>query len=263
MTDFRKKNTMKEFERLVKVMQEVKTKCPWDKKQTHQSLRQYLIEETFEVIDAIDDGDDDALCEELGDVQIQILFHAMLGEDRNKFNLDDVFKTVTTKLIKRHPHVFADTKVNGTDDVLKNWEQIKMKEGNKESVIDGIPRELPALIKAYRIQSKAGRVGFDWEHIGDVLDKVSEELVEFQESVQKNERDKIEDELGDLLFSIVNLARKLEINPEDALRRTIKKFDKRFRYIEKTLQSQDKNIKEATLEEMDSLWEEAKDKIEG
>jgi len=249
---------MKEFDRLAEIMRRVKKECPWDRQQTHESLRQYLIEETYEVVDAIDDRDDDSLCEELGDLQIQILFHAFLAEDRGTFRLANVFDTISEKLVRRHPHVFANTEVNGSEDVLKNWEHIKMKEGKKESVLDGVPRNMPALIKAYRIQNKAGRVGFDWPDLDGVQGKVMEELNEFHESIGTNDKSKIEDELGDLLFSLVNLARKLEINPEDALRRTIRKFDRRFKYIEKTLHQQQKDLREATLEEMDQLWEKAK-----
>ncbi|MFC1730237.1 nucleoside triphosphate pyrophosphohydrolase [candidate division KSB1 bacterium] len=249
---------MKEFDRLVEVMRRVKSECPWDRKQTHDTLRQYFIEETFEVIDAIDEKDDSSLAEELGDVQCQILFHSLLAEDRGKFTISDVMTILADKMVRRHPHVFGDTVVNGSEDVLQNWEHIKMNEGKKESVLDGVPKEMPALIKAYRIQSKAGRVGFDWPDIDGVINKVFEELAEFKESVEKNNRDEIEDELGDLLFSLVNTARKLEVNPEDALRRTIRKFDKRFRFIEKSLKQQGKDLKKTSLEEMDKLWDEAK-----
>ncbi len=249
-----------EFDRLTEVMKRVKTECPWDRKQTHETLRQYLIEETFEVIDAIDEKDDPALMEELGDLQIQIIFHALLAQERKKFQLNDVFRAISDKLIRRHPHVFGETKVNGSADVLKNWEHIKMKEGKKESVLDGVPKDMPALIKASRIQNKAARIGFDWPDINGVIGKVREELDEFWDSVETSDRDKIEDELGDLLFSLVNLARKMDINPEDALRRTIRKFDKRFRYLETTLKNRGKDLEESTLEEMDELWEEAKSK---
>ena len=249
---------MKEFDRLVEIMRRVKAECPWDKKQTHESIRQYLIEETYEVIDAIDEKDDASLVEELGDLQCQILFHSLLAEEREKFNLADVCNSIADKLVRRHPHVFGETKVNNSDEVLQNWEHIKMKEGRKNSVLDGVPRELPALIKAYRVQNKAGHVGFDWDNITDVVDKISEELSELKHSVEKENKDEVEDELGDLLFSIVNFARKFRINPEDALRKTIRKFVHRFRFIEKSLNEQGINIQDATLEEMDRLWEDAK-----
>lgn len=253
---------MKEFDRLVEIMRRVKAECPWDIKQTHDSIRQYLIEETYEVIDAVDEKDDTSLVEELGDLQCQILFHSLLAEERGKFTLADVCNTIADKLVRRHPHVFGDTKVHGSDEVLQNWEHIKMKEGRKNSVLDGVPKELPALIKAYRIQSKAGRVGFDWDNIADVVDKISEELTEFKKSVETENKEAVEEELGDLLFSIVNLARKLEINPEDALRKTIRKFVHRFRFIEKSLKEQGGDIEDASLEEMDRLWEDAKRKNE-
>ena len=249
---------MKEFDRLIEIMRRVKAECPWDKKQTHESIRQYLIEETYEVIDAIDEKDDASLVEELGDLQCQILFHSLLAEEREKFNLADVCNSIADKLVRRHPHVFGETKVNNSDEVLQNWEHIKMKEGRKNSVLDGVPKELPALIKAYRIQNKAGRVGFDWDNITDVVDKISEELTELKHSIEKENKDEVEDELGDLLFSIVNFARKFRINPEDALRKTIRKFVHRFRFIEKSLNEQGINIQDATLEEMDRLWEDAK-----
>ena len=249
---------MKEFDRLVKIMRRVKTECPWDREQTHESIRQYFIEETFEVIDAIDEKDDESLVEELGDVQCQVLFHSLLAEERGKFTLADVCNGIADKLVRRHPHVFENIKVKDSGEVLKNWEHIKMKEGKKNSILDGVPKDLPALIKAYRVQNKAGRVGFDWDNIADVVAKISEELGEFKESLKTNDRDRIEDELGDLLFSIVNLARKIEISPEDALRRTIRKFTARFQYIEKALKEKGVSIKDASLEEMDELWEEAK-----
>lgn len=253
---------VKEFERLVSVMRRVKVECPWDRQQTHESIRQYLIEESYEVIDAIDDKDDESLVEELGDVQCQVLFHSLLAEERGKFTLEDVCRTLADKLVRRHPHVFKDTKVKDSDEVLKNWEHIKMKEGKKNSVLDGVPKELPALLKASRIQNKAGRVGFDWDDPTDIVSKIHEEFNELQESLQNKDPEKIEDELGDLLFSIVNLARKIEISPEDALRKTTKKFINRFQYIESTLKEQGIAIKEATLEEMDRLWDEAKTKEE-
>ena len=232
--------------------------CPGYTNHTHDSIRQYLIEETYEVIDAIDEKNDTSLAEELGDLQCQIIFHSLLAEEREKFTLVDVCNAIADKLVRRHPHVFGETKVNSTDEVLQNWEHIKMKEGNKNSVLDGVPKELPALIKAYRIQSKAGRVGFDWDNIADVVDKISEELDEFKNSVEKDNKEAVEEELGDFLFSIVNLARKLEINPEDALRKTIRKFVYRFRFIEKYLKEQGVDIRDAPLEEMDGLWDEAK-----
>ncbi len=250
---------MKEFDRLVDVMRRAKTECPWDRKQTHETIRQYFIEETFEVIDAIDSKNDTNLREELGDVLCQVLFHSLLAEERHKFSITDVCNAIADKLIERHPHVFGDTQVKDSEEVLKNWEHIKMKEEKRKSVLDGVPKHLPALIKAYRMQSKAGRVGFDWDNLNDVIVKIDEELKEFQNAVRSNDSPgEIEDELGDLLFSLVNLSRKLEVNPEDALRKTIRKFEGRFKFIEMTLKKNGSSVKEATLEEMDALWEDAK-----
>ncbi|MFC1554507.1 nucleoside triphosphate pyrophosphohydrolase [candidate division KSB1 bacterium] len=252
---------MKEFDRLVEVMRKVQKECPWDKKQTHGSIRQYLIEETFEVIDAIDENDDDSLLEELGDVQCQVLFHSILAEQRNKFNLEDVLKNNTDKMVRRHPHIFGDVNVKDSDEVLTNWENIKMSEGKKKSVLDGVPKTMPALIKAYRTQSKAARVGFDWEDPKDVLNKISEEFEELKQSVKSGDKEEIENELGDLLFSIVNYARKLEVNPEDSLRRTIRKFRKRFQFIEKTLKERGTDINDSNLAEMDNLWNKSKERF--
>ncbi len=251
---------MKEFDRLIEVMRRVKVECPWDRKQTHESIRQYFIEETYEVIDAIDTQNDNNLVEELGDVLCQVLFHSLLAEERQKFSISDVCNAIADKLIQRHPHVFGDTKVNNTEEVLQNWEHIKMKEGKKKSVLDGVPKHLPALIKAYRIQSKAERVGFDWDNPDDVVAKIDEELQEFHEAIKSNESPAaIEEELGDFLFSLVNFSRKIEVNPEDALRKTIRKFESRFKYVEKTLKEHGSSVKDASLEEMDILWNEAKE----
>jgi len=251
---------MKEFDKLMDIMRRVKTECPWDRKQTHKSIRQYLLEETYEVIEAIDTQDDHSLLEELGDLQCQVAFHALLGEERGAFTISDVCNTIADKLVRRHPHVFGNVSVANSDEVLKNWEHIKLSEGKKKSVLDGVPKELPALVKAYRIQSKAGRVGFDWDSAEPVIEKIYEELKEFQHSLASGNKQAMEEELGDLLFSIVNIARKSEINPEDALRNTINKFVTRFHYIEKILKKQGISIKDASLEQMDSLWNEAKDK---
>lgn len=249
---------MKEFDRLVEIMKRVKAECPWDKQQTHKTLRQYLLEEAYEVIEALDMQNDDLLREELGDLQIQIIFHALLAEDRSKFNLADVFEEISDKLVRRHPHIFADTKVDGADEVLRNWEQIKLSEGKKKSALDGVPAELPALARAYRMQNKASKVGFDWPDMEGILNKLKEELEEFEDSVKSGSKSEIEDELGDLLFSIANLARKIKINPEDALRSTNQKFINRFHYIEKRLKEDGVDINEATLKQMDEYWEEAK-----
>jgi MazG family protein len=249
---------MQEFDRLIEIMQRVKTECPWDKQQTHESIRQFLLEETYEVIEAIDIQSDHSLLEELGDLQCQVIFHSLLAEERGAFTIKDVCTVIADKLVRRHPHVFGTVSVKNSDEVLKNWEHIKLSEGKKQSVLDGVPKDLPALTKAHRIQSKAGHVGFDWNTAEQVMDKINEELKEFQCSLVRNDKDAMEEELGDVLFSIVNIARKAEINPEDALRRTINKFIKRFHFIEEKLKLQGVEPKEATLEQMDALWNEAK-----
>ncbi len=252
---------MKEFDRLIGIMEKVRKNCPWDKKQDHSSLMQYLLEETYEVIDSIEQKNDENLKEELGDLIIQIIFHCLIAEERQKFKLQDVLTGISEKLIRRHPHVFESLKVADECEVLKNWEKIKLKEG-KKSAIQGIPKTLPALLKASRLQSKASRVGFDWKEYKSVLEKVEEELDELKNAAENNgSKDKIEDELGDLLFSIVNLSRFLKINPEDALRRTINKFIKRFSLIEEEINNQGKELTDVSLEEMDKIWEKAK-KIE-
>lgn len=239
-------------------MNRLRAECPWDKEQTHKSLRRCLLEETHEVLDAIDSGDMTELKKELGDVMLQVLFHSVMAEETGDFTLVDVMKTEQKKLIDRHPHIFGDVKVANSDEVKVNWEKLKAKEGRK-SVLDGIPGELPALFKAYRIQEKASKVGFDWKEEAPVLDKISEELEELKENVQANKsKEEIEDELGDLLFSIVNYARFLKINPEDALRGTIKKFSSRFQKIEEFAKSNNKQLEDMTLEEMDAIWEKAK-----
>lgn len=252
------KDLAEKFIKFYELMKQLRAECPWDKEQTHKSLRRCLLEETHEVLDAIDSGDMTELKKELGDVMLQVLFHSVMAEETNDFTLVDVMKTEQKKLIDRHPHIFGDVKVANSDEVKVNWEKLKAKEGRK-SVLDGIPSELPALFKAYRIQEKASKVGFDWKEEAPVLDKISEELEELKENVQANKsKEEIEDELGDLLFSIVNYARFLKINPEDALRGTIKKFTGRFQKIEEFAKSNNKQLEEMTLEEMDAIWEQSK-----
>lgn len=248
---------MKEFDQLVEIMTRLRHECPWDKKQTHKTLRQYLIEETYEVIDAIDKNNLSELKEELGDLLLQILFHSEIASESSRFEINDVIKTISEKLIRRHPHVFGNVEVNSTKEVLENWESLKIKEG-KDSALSGVPKTLPALLKAYRIQEKAARVGFDWKSIEPVLEKIEEEIKELKNEINKNSIEKTENELGDLLFSIVNLSRFLEINPEDALRKTINKFIKRFQYIEKELKDKNLDIKNTSLEEMDEIWNKSK-----
>lgn len=247
------------FDELVDIMRRLRGEngCPWDREQDHKSIRPYLVEETYEVIEAIDEENFDRLKEELGDLLLQIVFHAQMAAEADRFDMDEVIAHIVQKIRGRHPHVFKSTKVKDSQEVLRNWEKIKMGEG-RTSVLDGVPRELPALLKAARIQEKAARVGFDWDQIDAVFAKVEEELAEFRAAYQAQNREKIEEELGDILFSLVNLARFLETNPEDALRGTINKFIQRFQYIERELEVRGQDPTQVTLEEMDKIWEEAK-----
>jgi tetrapyrrole methylase family protein / MazG family protein len=231
--------------------------CPWDQKQTHRSLKKYLIEEAYEVLDAIDEEDDEAIAEELGDVLLQVLLHAQIGEDEGFFAIEDVMEKLSEKMIRRHPHVFGGGTAETSDEVVANWDAIKAKEAGKserESILDGVPKGLPSIQKAYLYQKKAAKVGFDWKDIGPVYDKIMEELKEFQEARGEEQLK----EMGDLLFSVVNLARAFEIDPEEALNATNRKFYSRFRYIEKALREKDLSFDDVTLEEMDRLWNEAK-----
>lgn len=246
------------FGRLYNIMRELRSKCPWDREQTHDSLRQYLLEEVYEVLETLDAKHYEELRKEMGDLLLQILFHSRIASEENVFTLLDVIQSLNDKLIRRHPHVFGDVEAHTADKVLQNWEQIKLKESDRKSVLDGVPKVMPALVRAYRIQEKASRVGFDWGDISDVWPKVFEELRELQEAAKTMKREEIEDEMGDVLFSIVNISRFLSVNPEDALRGTIEKFNRRFRYVEQKFSEQNRDMKKATLEEMDVFWNEAK-----
>jgi XTP/dITP diphosphohydrolase len=248
---------LKAFERLLIIMDELRSQCPWDKKQTMESLRHLTIEEVYELGDAILDDDLEEVKKELGDVLLHIVFYAKIGSETHAFDIADVCHSICDKLIERHPHIYGNVIVKDEDDVKRNWEQIKLKEG-KKSVLEGVPNSLPALVKANRIQDKVAGVGFDWEQPQQVWEKVEEELQELQKEVQLNDRDKMESELGDVLFSLVNYARFLNINPENALERTNKKFIKRFQYLETKATKLKKNLHEMTLAEMDVFWEEAK-----
>jgi XTP/dITP diphosphohydrolase len=245
------------FDRLLDIMDELREQCPWDRKQTFQSLRHLTIEETYELGDAILDNDLQEIKKELGDLLLHIVFYAKIGSERNAFDIADVANEICDKLINRHPHIYGDTKVDGTDQVIKNWESIKLKEG-RNSVLEGVPKSLPALVKAFRIQEKAAGVGFEWDNAEDVLDKVKEEIIEFNQEVEDQNHDKMEDEFGDVLFSLINYARCLKINPESALERTNKKFIKRFKYIEESAEKQGKVINELTLDQMEVFWNKAK-----
>lgn len=255
MTD--KTKQLQAFERLLIIMDELRANCPWDKKQTMETLRHLTIEEVYELGDAILENDLDEVKKELGDVLLHIVFYSKIGSETNAFDITDVCNSISDKLIERHPHIYGDVKVNDEEDVKRNWEQIKLKEG-KKSVLEGVPNGLPALVKANRIQDKAAGVGFDWEKPQQVWEKVEEELHELQNEVQLNHIDKIEDELGDVLFSLVNYARFLKINPENALERTNKKFIKRFQFLEAKAKTLNKSLHDMTLAEMDVFWEEAK-----
>lgn len=245
------------FERLLDIMDELREQCPWDNKQTFESLRHLTIEETYELGDAILDNDLQEIKKELGDLLLHIVFYAKIGSEQNTFDIGDVANEICEKLINRHPHIYGDTKVDGADQVIKNWESIKLKEG-KNSVLEGVPKSLPALVKAFRIQEKAAGVGFEWDNAKDVLDKVKEEITEFNQEVEDQNHDKMEDEFGDVIFSLINYARYLKINPESALERTNKKFIKRFKYIEESAKNEGKVINELTLDQMEAFWNKAK-----
>ncbi len=248
---------LKAFERLLIIMDELREQCPWDKKQTLQTLRHLTIEETYELGDAILDNDLNEVKKELGDLLLHIVFYAKIGSETNDFDIADVCNEICDKLIHRHPHIYSDTVVKDEEEVKQNWEKLKLKEG-KKSVLEGVPRSLPALVKASRIQDKVKGVGFDWEEPHQVWDKVQEELQELQVEVKSGNQDKIEAEFGDVLFSMINYARFLNVNPEDALERTNKKFIKRFQYLESKAEELGKPLMEMTLAEMDVFWNEAK-----
>lgn len=249
------------FGRFLDILDELREKCPWDKKQTNESLRSNTIEETYELCDALIKNDQEEICKELGDVLLHIGFYAKIGSENNEFDIKDVCDKLCDKLIFRHPHIFGDKKVDSVDDVLTNWEELKLKEkGGNKRVLSGVPDALPALIKAYRIQDKARNIGFDWEEKEQVWDKVKEEFSELQEEIRTMHKDEMEQEFGDLFFSIINAARKYDINPENALERTNQKFIRRFNYLEDYTLKEGIQLKNMTLEEMDKIWDEAKEK---
>lgn len=247
-----------EFARLVSIMHRLRQECPWDRKQTHQSLRQYILEEAYETVEAIDNEDWEELKRELGDLMLQIVFQAKIAEEKNLFDLEEIAKHINEKLIRRHPHVFGTVQVQDEFDVKNNWEQIKISEEERKSVLQGVPRNLSGLLRAQRIQDKAAQVGFDWPEINGVIEKIREEVEEVSRAIDGKNPEEIESEVGDLLFSVVNLARFQKISAEDALRRTINKFIARFQYIEKKLAEKNVSIYESSLDEMDKLWEESK-----
>jgi MazG family protein len=242
-----------EFLRLVEIMDELREKCPWDREQTVETLRSMTIEETYELADAVTEKNWKGIKEELGDLLLHILFYSKIANEQHQFTLEEVIQGISEKLITRHPHIYGDIKVDNEEDVKKNWEKIKIKEG-KKSVLSGVPVSLPATVKALRLQEKARQVGFEWENKEQVWQKVEEETNELHAAVAKGDRDKIEDEFGDLVFSLINYARFLRIDPENALERTNKKFIDRFKKMETEALKQSKNLDEMTLEEMDAIW---------
>ena len=247
------------FAELLDIIATLRVKCPWDRKQTMESLRALSIEEVYELGDAVLAEDMDEIKKELGDLLMHIVFYARIGEEQQQFDMADVLNGICEKLRYRHPHIYGEVKVENAEEVLQNWEQLKLKEkGRKHKVLEGVPVSLPALVKAYRIQDKARGAGFDWKKKEDVWDKVKEELQEFETEIQQADQEKMEAEFGDFLFSIVNAARLYGINPENALEKTNRKFIRRFGYVEEKAKEEGKNIQEMTLEEMDKYWDEAK-----
>ncbi len=245
---------LKAFQRLLEIMDDLRAKCPWDKKQTFQSLRNLTIEETYELADAIIKEDMEEIKEEIGDLMLHMVFYSKIGSETGNFDIASALNGVCDKLIERHPHIYGDIEVSGEEEVKRNWEQIKMKEG-KKSVLSGVPQSLPAMIKAYRMQEKTAQVGFEWDHIDQVWEKVEEEILEFREAESRADQKDMEDEFGDILFALINYARFRGIDPESALEKVNLKFKTRFEYIEAN--AKDK-LEEMTLEEMDHLWNEAK-----
>jgi MazG family protein len=252
------------FHRLVTIMDELREKCPWDKKQTNETLRHLTIEETYELADAIDNNDWAGIKEELGDLLLHIVFYARIGKEENKFTLDEVINGICDKLISRHPHIYGQgamadglKEVITEADVKENWEKLKLKEG-KKSILGGVPKSLPSMVKAIRLQEKSKTVGFEWENTQQVLDKVDEEIQELKEAIKTGEQDKIEDEMGDVFFSLVNFARFLQVDADAALERTNKKFIRRFTAVEEAAAKQNKAMHDMSLQEMDILWNEVK-----
>ena len=252
-----KQAKLEAFSRLLDIMDDLRAQCPWDQKQTFESLRHLTIEETYELGDAILDRDLTEIKKELGDLLLHIVFYAKLGSEEKAFDIADVANDICEKLIHRHPHIYGSVSVEDENEVKKNWEALKLKEG-KKSVLEGVPNGLPALIKAQRMQEKAAGVGFDWEHKTQVWGKFEEELKELNQALDSKKEDEIEDEFGDVLFSLINYARFIKVNPETALERTNKKFIKRFQYIESQAKKAKRSIEQLTLEEMEAFWQEAK-----
>lgn len=255
------KSIEKKFTQLLNIMDILRKECPWDKKQTAESLRQYLLEEAYEVIESIDNKDWTELGKELGDLLLQIVFQSIIAEENEFFTIEIVIENINKKLIERHPHIFAEKRVNSAEDVADNWEHIKMNTENRKSLIDGIPKQAPALLFAQRMQEKASKIGFDWDDINRVIEKLDEEIEELKTALNEQNKDKIQEELGDTIFTLVNISRFLNMNAEDSLRFTNEKFKKRFQYIEKHYNGKIDLMKKASLAELDELWEKSKNQI--
>ena len=255
------KTIEKKFSDLLNIMKKLRQECPWDKKQTAESLRQYLLEETYEVIESIDNQEWKELGNELGDLLLQIVFQSEIAEEKRLFTIENVIDNINKKLVERHPHVFAEKKVNSAEDVADNWEHIKMNSENRDSLLSGIPKPAPALLFAQRMQEKASKIGFDWEEVSSVIQKLDEEIVELKDALKEKNNQKIQEEIGDTLFTLVNISRFLDLNAEDSLRITNAKFMKRFQYIEKHYNGDIDLMKRATLQELDELWEKAKTEV--
>jgi len=252
-----------DLDKLIDIMSALRGEkgCPWDKEQTRESLKPFIVEEAYEVLEAIDENNAGAIKEELGDLLFQVVFQCQIAKERGEFDMSGVIEGIGKKMIARHPHVFGDADYRTSEEVLVHWEAQKKREGKqRDSILDGVPKTLPSLLRAHRVQDRASRVGFDWEKVEDVLPKLDEELTEFREALKRKKPDEIEDELGDIFFVLVNISRFVGINPEDALRKTISKFISRFRYIEMAAADAGKTLSDMTLADMDALWEEAKKK---
>lgn len=252
-----------DIQELLKIMEALRGDkgCPWDKEQTRESLKPYIIEEAYELFEAIEENDPENIKEELGDLLFQIVFQCQIAKERAEFDMSGVIEKIGEKMIARHPHVFGDTECRTPEEVTKQWEVLKKREGKlRESILEGVPKAMSSLLRAHRLQKRAAQAGFDWEKVEDVLEKLDEELNEFKEALESKDQKGIEDELGDILFMLVNISRFISVNPEDALRKTISKFIHRFRYIEMEAAEQGKKLSDMTLQEMDRLWDEAKEK---
>jgi tetrapyrrole methylase family protein/MazG family protein len=254
---------MTNLKKLIDIMSSLRSDkgCPWDREQTRDSLKPFLLEETYEVLEALDEGNPEKIREELGDLLFQIVFHCQIAKERNEFGISDVIDEISRKMLNRHPHVFGKTKFKSKEHFRKYWEEEKKREGKKrKSILEGVPKALPSLLRAHKLQKKAARVGFDWKKTEDVFEKLEEEVEEFKRALKKKKQSEIEDELGDIFFMLVNISMFVGVNPEDALRKTISKFISRFRYIEMKATDKKRNLSDMTLEEMDALWDEAKEK---